>query len=135
MTTYGSHGYNFPFLTTMVTNFIGDNFLGVNFLKVIFLGAVFKREIYRGGKSQKGDFSWVGIFIGDNFHRWQFSGGQFFRGQFCTESLFYKYRIKLLFINIRFTGELLLLLPHSENFNVKMNPCGNHFGNTFFWKI
>ena len=57
MTTYGSHGYNFQFLTAMVANFIGDNFLGVNFLKVIFLGAVFKREIYRGGKSQKGDFS------------------------------------------------------------------------------
>ena len=24
-------------------------------------------------------------------------------------------------------GELLLLLPHPINFNVKMNPCGNYF--------
>ena len=28
--------------------------------------------------------------------------------------------------------ELLLLLPHSVNFNVKMNPCGNHFWGHIF---
>ena len=28
--------------------------------------------------------------------------------------------------------ELLLLLPHSVNFNVKMNPCGNHFWEHIF---
>ena len=39
---------------------------------------------------------------------------------------------ELLFINIRFTGELLLLLPHSENFDVKMNPCGNHLWKYIF---
>ena len=32
-------------------------------------------------------------------------------------------------------GELLLLLPHSVNFNVKMNPCGNHFWKHFFGKL
>ena len=67
---------------TMEANFIGDNFLGVNFLKVIFLGAVFKSEICRGGKFQRGELSWASVFIGDNFHRWQFSGGQFLRGNF-----------------------------------------------------
>ena len=29
-------------------------------------------------------------------------------------------------------GELLLLLPHSVNFNLKMNPCGNHFWKHIF---
>ena len=29
-------------------------------------------------------------------------------------------------------GELLLLLPHSVNFNVKVNPCGNHFWKHIF---
>ena len=32
-------------------------------------------------------------------------------------------------------GELLLLLPHSVNFKVKMNPCGNHFWKHFFGKL
>ena len=31
-------------------------------------------------------------------------------------------------------GELLLLLPHSVNFNVKRNPCGNHFWKKIFLK-
>ena len=30
-------------------------------------------------------------------------------------------------------GELLLLLPHPVNFNVKMNPCGNHFWKYIFF--
>ena len=59
MTTYGPHGNNFQFLTTMVATFIGDDFLGVNFLGVIFLGAIF-----RGG----------------NIHRWVFSQGAIFWG-------------------------------------------------------
>ena len=29
-------------------------------------------------------------------------------------------------------GELLLLLPHSVNFNVKINPCGNNFWKHIF---
>ena len=33
-------------------------------------------------------------------------------------------------------GELLLSLPHSVNFNVKINPCGNHFRkHIFFGKL
>ena len=63
MTTYGPHGNNFQFLTTMVATFIGDNFLGVN-----FLGGNFQ-----GGDFQRGEISEGGTFIGGYFHRGQFS--------------------------------------------------------------
>ena len=68
MTTYGPHGNNFQFLTTMVATFIGDNFLGVNFLGGNFLGGNFQ-----GGDFQMGEISEGGTFIGEYFHRWQFS--------------------------------------------------------------
>ena len=33
-------------------------------------------------------------------------------------------------------GELLFLLPHPVNFNVKMKPCGNHFWkHAFFGRL
>ena len=67
MTTYGPHGNNFQFLTTMVATFIGDNFLGVNFLGVIFLGAIFKGAIFRGGHFHGGQFSQVANFLGEIF--------------------------------------------------------------------
>ena len=75
MTTYGPHGNNFQFLTTMVATFIGDNFLGVNFLGVIFLGAIFKGAIFRGGKFQRGELSQGAIFLGEIFQRAIFGVG------------------------------------------------------------
>ena len=62
MTTYGPHGNNFQFLTTMVATFIGDNFLGVNFVEVIFWGAIFKWAIFRGRKFQREEISEGGNF-------------------------------------------------------------------------
>ena len=78
MTTYGSLGNNFQFLTTMVATFIGDNFLGGNFQW---------GDFQRGEISEKGNF--IGryfhkgaIFIGGNFLGGNFSGGNFLGGNF-----------------------------------------------------
>ena len=62
MTTYGPHGNNFQFLTTMVATFHTGQFSWGNF---------------HGGDFQRGEISEGGTFIGGYFYSGQFSGGQF----------------------------------------------------------
>ena len=45
----------------------------------------------------------MGIFIGGNFHRWQFSGGQFFGGAIFTEP--YKATVTLFLQNFAVTAQ------------------------------